>query len=184
MKENWRKWRERKTHTQSRVQLMFKRARVSALLFEFLQQAEDASSSFALCECEGTTRKYTFSVDMCAKKDTTQSPYIIVCNNSWLPFSLCIGVRDCAVCIREKKTNWISISIHFVQFNASSHFISIFQSTWCKCARFNELQHDFTDFPPYFVMVWLDGCGSAASASANDDDGNDNDNDNDLCAGV
>lgn len=183
MKENWRKWRERKKHTQSRVQLMFKRARVSALLFEFLQQAEDASSSFALCECEGTTRKYTFSVDMCAKKDTTQSPYIIVCNNSWLPFSLCVRVRDCAVCIREKKYE-LNFNFNFNSFR-SIQYEQPFYFNFSKAhgANVHALMNcSIYRFSSYSVMAWLDGCGSAASASANDDDGNDNDND--LCAGV
>lgn len=136
------------------------RARValSLLLFEFLQQAEDASFAQCIWNCECTTRKHTFSVDMCAKRDTTQSPYIsIVRNNSWLLFSLC--VRVCVLCAFEKKIR-IEFQFQFISFCSSSHFISIFRSTctWVQiCAGFNDLQHDFVDF----AHILLYGCGCA-----------------------
>lgn len=152
--QQWKKAyknRKKSTQTQSWVPMTFKHASVCLLVpFEFLQQAESG--------IERTTRKHTFSVDICAKWDTSQSTYIIVCSNSWLPFSFWVRVRGYAVFIRQKK--------YELNFNFNS-----FRLVWFGLVQFEQsfyfnfpkhmvqtcTLHDFTDFPHILWCVWLDG---------------------------
>lgn len=101
-------------------------------------------------ECECTTRKHTFSADMmCAREDTTQSPYIILCAIILDCYFLFANVFVYAnmLCAFERKK--YELNFNFNSFSSSSHLISIFRNT---CARFNDWQHDFTDFP--HILRW------------------------------